>query len=278
MSESTPLGTTDVPIPPQNLRFMGEDGPGVVTVGIHHADWLRKQGMPNDAKLLDVGSGYGRLAIGLVSSGYTGEYLGFDILRPHVRWCRQNLMPFTDNRLRFRLLDIRNSRYNPNGQIMAPEARFPAGNNSHDWAAVFSVFTHMYEADIRRYLSELERVMKPGGRVVATWFLFDEERLALATSPDTARFPMNNEINAVTRFTDPIDPLHAISYEQTHAVSMATDSGLEVEKVVRGHWCQDGGPEMQDFMLLRKPLRPPRRLVRRAVNKARRVSRRVLGR
>jgi SAM-dependent methyltransferase len=273
MADTETPASTGLPLPPENLRFMNDSGDRIVSSGKYHADWLRRQGMPNDARLLDVGSGYGRLAIGLVSSDFTGQYLGFDILRPHVRWCRRNLTPYTSDRFRFRHLDIRNSRYNPKGVVLAPDARFPADDNSHEWAAVFSVFTHMYEADIRRYLAELRRVLRPGGNALTTWFLFDDERLSRATDPDRTPFPMDNQINEVTRFTDPIDPLHAIAYDEQYARSMVTDAGLRVDKVARGSWCGEKQDEYQDFMVLSKPRRRVRRLARRAVGKVRRIVR-----
>ena len=50
-----------------------KDDDTFVRGGVGLAEVLRSHGMTDDAKVLDVGSGYGRLAIGLLSSGFRGR-------------------------------------------------------------------------------------------------------------------------------------------------------------------------------------------------------------
>jgi cyclopropane fatty-acyl-phospholipid synthase-like methyltransferase len=73
-----------VPLPPQHMRFMSESDDQLVEVGRHLAAILRRHGLGESDRLLDVGSGYGRLAIGLVTTGFRGDYVGFEILRKQV--------------------------------------------------------------------------------------------------------------------------------------------------------------------------------------------------
>lgn len=233
---------------------MSDTDESFVITGQQLAGILRRHGLRDDHRLLDIGCGYGRLAAGLATSGFGGTYVGFDILRKHIRWCRQNITPATAGQYQFRHVDVRNSRYNPSGVILAQETRFPARGGQFDFASMFSVFTHFYEADIRRYLEELRRVLRPGGIAVTTWFLFDAERLPAATDPERTRFPMDNMINAVTRYTLPADPLRAIAYDEDFAQAMIRDAGLEVMRIVRGSWCGgDTDPYFQDLIVVAKP-------------------------
>jgi SAM-dependent methyltransferase len=180
-----------------------------------------------------------------------------------VMWCRRRLTPYTSGQYRFRHHNVRNGRYNPGGDLLAHEARFPVKRAAFDFCAVFSVFTHMYEADIRHYLEEIRRVLKPGATALTTWFLFDDERLASATDPAQTRFPMVNMINAVTRHSESADPLRAIAYEESFARSMVAEAGLEIVAVERGSWCGEARDEYQDILTLRAPVpRPPTRLRR----------------
>jgi SAM-dependent methyltransferase len=267
------VSSPDLPLPPKELRFMGEDDDQrLVEVGSRLAGVLRSHGLPDDGHLVDVGSGYGRLALGLLATDYRGSYLGFDILRRHVRWCRQNLMPLTDQRFRFRHLDVRNGRYNPKGTVSSHEVTFPAANDSADMVCLFSIFTHLYEADIRRYLSEIRRVLKPGATALITWFLFDEERIPRAISETQSTYPMVNMINATCRFSDASDPLRAISYDRRFVESMIRSAGLQVASVELGSWCGDPSPELQDVIVVRKPVARGRALARRVVNRLRRLS------
>lgn len=236
-----------------------KDDDHFVDTGTALVEVLRSHGLQDGHAVLDLGSGYGRLAVGLLHDGFLGTYLGLDVLERPVVWCRRNLTPFTQGRLRFRHLDVRNGRYNPDGAMSPTDLRFPAKTGSHDYVAVFSVFTHMYEADIRRYLREIRRVLKPGGRAVTTWFLFDEARLPAVTSPESTAFPMVNEINAVTRYHEPRDPLWAICYDADHARSMVEDAGLEVLTTAYGAWCGTAAATGQDVLVVGKPHARPSR-------------------
>ena len=279
LSHDVPEPVKDLPLPPQGLRFMSEPDDLIVQVGQHLASILRRHGLREDDRLLDVGSGYGRLAIGLITTDFRGRYVGFEILEKQVKWCRRKLTPLTQGQYRFRHHNVRNSRYNPKGDLLAHEARFPVKRRAFDYCCLFSVFTHMYEADIRNYLEEIRRSLKPGGRALTTWFLFDDERLPSVVDPAKTRFPMVNLINAVTRYSEPVDPLRAIAYEESFVRSMVSDAGLEIVTLERGNWCGDAVEEFQDILVLRaapvrtvSPLRARLGRARRAL--ARRVRRR----
>ena len=264
------------------MRFMSgdKDDEQLVATGIALAGLLRSHGLRDDHAVLDVGSGYGRLAIGLLTEGFAGSYLGIDILKRPVTWCRRTLTPYTEGRFRFRRLDVRNGRYNPDGVMAPTDLRFSAKAASHDYVAVFSAFTHMYEADIRRYLREIRRVLKPGGRAVTTWFLFDEARLPAILSSETSAFPMVNEINAVTRYYDSRDPLWAISYEESHVRAMVAEAGLDLVETVHGAWCGTPSSMGQDVVVVSRPRRkqspspsPARRMARRGIRRLRTLRR-----
>jgi SAM-dependent methyltransferase len=268
-----------LPLPPAELRFMSEDDVRVVSVGQGLAGTLRRHGLVEDGSLLDIGSGYGRLALGLITTDFAGNYHGIEILKKQVTWCQNVLSPYAGDRFRFSHLDVRNGRYNPGGKVRPQRVRFPAENDSCDNVALFSVFTHMYEADIARYLREIRRVLKPGGIAVTTWFLFDKERLPRVTSRAKTPFPMVNQINQVTRYSDPRDPLRAIAYQKAHVRRLVAAAGLELRDLEYGSWCGDPGQEFQDVLVLVKPLPPPPpSLVRRLARRARRAARRAASR
>jgi len=244
-----------------------KDDDTFVRGGVRLAEVLSSHGMTNDARLLDLGSGYGRLAIGLLSSGFRGRYVGLDIQKRPIAWCRRHLTPFTERRFRFVHLDVRSGRYNPRGAIAPTDIRFPVRRDSQDCVAVFSVFTHMYEADIRRYLREIRRVLTSDGIAVTTWFVYDDARLPAATSEETTVFPMVNEINAVTRYSEPTDPLRAIAYDEDHVHRMVARAGLQLTDTAYGSWCGEPSATGQDVLVLAKarpqPSSPLRRLRRR---------------
>jgi SAM-dependent methyltransferase len=251
------------------MRFMGEhDDVEFLESARRLATLAYDHGLRTTDRVLDVGSGYGRLAIGLMGSGFTGRYLGFDILARHVTWCSENLTTY-QRRYRFRHLDVRNDRYNPSGAIDAADARFPARDRSRDTVVLFSVFTHLYEADIRRYLAEIRRVLVPGGRAITTWFVFTDARLAQVTSAECQQ-PMTHVLDEHTRFAHPEDPLWAISYERAFAEQLVREAGLRVAVCSFGTWAGEPSTHHQDLLVLRRPMTLRDRLgrIKRALGRA----------
>lgn len=233
---------------------MNEGDNQLVKMGTELAVTLYAHGLGDEHRLLDAGSGYGRLALGLMATGYGGRYVGFDILHRHVTWCQKTLTPL-DGRYRFKHLDVRNDRYNPDGLGDPASTPFPVKSGSKDMAALFSVFTHMYEPEIKHYLRELRRVLTPGGRAVTSWLLFDESRLpAVVASRSTYRLIFT--LGAHARFSDPEDPLRAIGYSERHVRRMVTRAGLRVESIRRGTWAGEVvgvGESFQDLVVIGRP-------------------------
>jgi SAM-dependent methyltransferase len=246
---------TQLPMPPMVLRIMKDDDAKLIESGVSLAKLLYRFGLKSDDALLDVGCGYGRLPLGLLSgTDYHGQYLGFDVLPKHVGWCADELTPAFPN-FRFHHLDVRNDRYNPRGKVDPARVRFPAKTSSIDFCALFSIFTHFYRADIERYLREMHRVLEPGATVVSTWFLFDEARLAAVTS-ERSGYPMTHRLDDKTIYNDLSDPLRAIAFDEAFVRSLVADAGLEVAEIVHGSWTGEPGDDgciFQDVVVLRRP-------------------------
>jgi SAM-dependent methyltransferase len=238
-----------LPMPPAKLRFMGENDEQLIDVGDELAGLLVRHGLKDDSVVLDVGCGYGRLALGLLhSTDHHGPYLGFDIQARSIEWCQSALSPEFPQ-MRFVHLDVRNGRYNPKGTIDPTTMSFPARSATIDVCALISVFTHFYRADIERYLSEIRRVLRPGGVSVTTWFLFDDARLPHITSAE-ATYPMTYVLDEETRYTKEGDPLRAIAYAEDALRAMARAARLEVRAIDRGTWSGEPGRVFQDVVVL----------------------------
>lgn len=126
-------------------------------------------------KILDVGSGCGRIALSLTKYlNKKGSYQGLEIVKEFVDWCQENISSSYPN-FRFTHANICNSSYNPKGTFKASQYRFPYDDKSFDVVILSSVFTHMLLEDLENYLSEISRVMKNGGRCWISYFLLDTE-------------------------------------------------------------------------------------------------------
>lgn len=103
--------------------------------------------------LIDVGCGSGRLASALARSDFrdTLRYLGIDIVPEMLAFaaekCRQPCWRFE----------------------LVTELTIPENDGVADMVCFFSVFTHLMQEESFLYLREARRVLKTGGRIVASY-------------------------------------------------------------------------------------------------------------
>lgn len=119
--------------------------------------------------ILDVGSGNGRLPMGLYAAGYTGNYTGIDIILPSVRFCQDAFREFPN--YKFHHLDLKSNHYWPKGSIYQAQVGYPIPDKSIDLVTCFSLFSHTGTVlVVYNTLKEMKRVLKPTGRIFTTWY------------------------------------------------------------------------------------------------------------
>jgi SAM-dependent methyltransferase len=166
-------GRRDAMTPPRRLQYVGRGEDFDATGAFWRRRLVDEYGLRSDGSVLDIGCGVGRTAVALVPDLPDGRYEGFDIVPQFIRWCSRAITPRHPN-FRFRLADVRNRQYNRNGGVPADAYEFPYEDAAFDLAFAASVFTHMRPNEIRRYLSEAARVLRPGGAVLTSVFAVDE--------------------------------------------------------------------------------------------------------
>ena len=130
-------------------------------------------GLRPDQTILDVGCGCAKVARPLVDFlSQDGEYHGIDIGADCIAWCRNAYRRFPN--FHFHHADLFSTRYNRNGGSPASRYRFPLERGTVDLVFLGSVFTHLLPAEVENYLRETARVLRPGGRVIATYFILDD--------------------------------------------------------------------------------------------------------
>lgn len=114
------------------------------------AELVLGEAPPGPFNLLDVGCGSGRLAFALRGESRIA-YHGVDILPELLNYAREKTVR-------------EDWRFEPISEIS-----LPVGDDWANIAVFMSVFTHLTESEINTYLAEAHRVLKPGGKIIASY-------------------------------------------------------------------------------------------------------------
>ncbi|HKY37291.1 MAG TPA: class I SAM-dependent methyltransferase [Polyangiaceae bacterium] len=211
-------------LPPSELRFCGlefkDHAYYLKSARLEVARLVKHCGLTRASRVLDVGCGSGRLAIGiLVELPGIERYTGLDVHRPSVDWCLQNLQA-RHPALRFVQLDVMNERYNPTGSDISAGVSLPVDDASVDVINLYSVFSHMTYGDVVHYLAALRRAIAPTGRMFLTAFVEDEVP--------------NFSINPAHYREEWDGALHCVRFERTFFEDMLREAGFRLIELVHG--------------------------------------------
>jgi SAM-dependent methyltransferase len=183
----------------------------------HEADRLKNEmGMAGKSTILDIGCGVGRLPTGLLVRPMPFfSYLGVDVDRKRIKWCNKYLAT-KDSRLAFRFLNIKNDRYNPTGND-----QFDIGisGKKFDIIYLYSVFSHLMQSDVEKYLEIFHDSLTDFGRCFVTMFVADNVPPCSENPPDFGVLKWQGR-------------LHCVLYNRKNWESLVRHAGLEISKVV----------------------------------------------
>ncbi len=243
------LGRREPLVPPRRLNFVGNSD--FVETGEEFLRHFREvAGLRSSDRVLDVGCGVGRMARVLVGELRPphGAYDGFDVSRRGIAWCRRHYRD-TPVPFRFAHVDLLHPVYHPTGTLSPAAFRFPYADASFDLVIATSVFTHLLEDVADRYLAEAARVLAPGGRLLATWFLLDP-----AEPPTRDAIVAFLPTAGAAAVADPDVPEAAVAYPAAWVRDRLASHGFHAEvDVHRGTWTGRPGRSAQDIIVARRP-------------------------
>ncbi len=211
-------------------------------------------GLTPRSRLLDVGCGCGQVATRLLD--FLTEpgscYAGFDPDLEAITWCRAHLSS-RNPAFAFEHADLDNGFYNRGGGIAAEAWRFPYPDARFDAILVKSVFTHMRRPEVEAYLGEMQRVLAPGGRVLLTTYLLNEESRQ-AISDGKGAFSFSHPAGG-GHTEDPDRPEYSMAFDETVLRSLVDGAGLVwLEPAHIGTWYgRDPARSFQDLVVLEAP-------------------------
>jgi SAM-dependent methyltransferase len=222
--------------PPRRLWSLVGAGPerDFHAPGAHARALLEQEGLASHHRVLDVGCGIGRLATQLTEViGPEGGYEGFDIMPQAIAWCARAITP-RHPQFHFQLADVHSDRYHPAGRQPASAYRFPYPDASFDFVFLGSVFTHMFAPDLENYLSEIARVLKPGGRCVISYYVLNPDRRAVI-APGRSAFTFAHATGGGFAEYAAL-PEAAIAFEEDWLRALYAKLGLAITRIELGQW------------------------------------------
>jgi SAM-dependent methyltransferase len=173
-------------------------------------------GLGPASRMLEVGCGPGRTAIGLLYASYpVGRYDGIDVDRRAIEWCRR-FIERSHPEYQFWTVDAKHERYNPHGREITTTFSLPFDPGVFDIIYLHSLFSNLIEKHVRVYTREFRRLLSPGGTVFLTAFV--EEGVPPVTI---------NPENYVRKCQG---PLCMVRYEKSHLFSLFESCGFDVER------------------------------------------------
>ncbi len=133
---------------------------------------IQSLGMTTISRVLDVGCGVGRLPIGILSIiGEIRCYRGVDVNKSFIQWYQRHVTKKHRRTFQFVHINAKNLRYNPDGNQINTDFRFPFDDQDFDIIYLYGVFPHMTIEDINVYLSEFQRLLIPSGKLFLTAYI-----------------------------------------------------------------------------------------------------------
>ena len=230
-------------MPPKGLIYTGRGD--FIGQGNEYVSLFKKHGdLPPNAKFLDIGSGIGRVAIPLTQYlNQDAEYQGFDVIELGVNWCKNNITAKFPN-FQFKYVPLLNDLYRDNGEDAA-SYKFEYDKNHFDFACAVSVFTHMLPREVANYFNELDKVMKPGGKIFATFFILNKENTDLMKA--NPGFDFNHKLDGYYLMDANVKGAN-VGFDEEYLMTeiIKTDRFKVIQKSL-GHWCGRSKTDSFDF-------------------------------
>jgi SAM-dependent methyltransferase len=206
-------------------------------------------GLEPGHRVLDIGCGIGNLAIGLTDF-LTGGYEGIDVSREAIAWCQSAITPRFPS-FRFHHADVTSGAYSPEGHTSASAYTFPFNDGSFDFIFLGSVFTHLLPAAAENYVREIGRLLKPGGRGVASYYLLnDETRVGVDEARSFISFGVRHP-SGLGRLHHAGRPEAAVALEERFVMGIHDHAKLRIRSIRRGRWWK-GVNDDQDVLVVER--------------------------
>lgn len=215
-----------------------ENGPGQRRVQALFKVLIEVGGVQADDAVLDLGCAGGHFAARFTEFlSERGSFDGLDVRPKVIRTCNRKIASEHPN-FHFQQADVFNTHYNPGGSVKADKYRLPFEDAKFDFVYGLSLFTHMLPDEVRNYLANTARVLKPGGRSIFTYLLLNDDSEAAIAAGRTghSKLPYDHGDYRVRSEESPEDQ---VALGERLVRSAYESAGLLIiEPILYGDWAR----------------------------------------
>ena len=184
--------------------------------------------------VLEAGCGKGDIALMLTSLlGQDGCYDGFDQSEHNISSCSENIAKH-DPRFKFQHIKIHLGHQTNHSEVKGEIFKLPYQDQSFDIVFAKNELTHVLPEQMSQYLTEIGRVMKPGGTCLIMMFIVNcESENLMITKPTPLNFPFNKGLYRLQS-----KEAHCqVAYDEEWLLEKVENADLKMEAIKYGSWC-----------------------------------------
>ena len=181
-----------------------------------------------DSTIVEIGCGCGRAThilrdFNFQGRGFRGHYYGIDIDDEALDWCRKN-----HDAERFTFMKSSHGSVTYGGGNGEARYRIDLPDDSVDLVFSTSLFSHLLEPELRNYVEECHRILKPGRAMNMSAFLMDFPPPTLGNRHTFGHRIGNAYVESLKV------PEAAVAYQSEFLRSIMMESGFKSFEVFRG--------------------------------------------
>lgn len=175
--------------------------------------------IPINSKILEIGCGIACLSLPIIKHVKLGQYCGIDIDKKCVEWCQQKITPLCGAVFKHGSED----NHNP----------IPFNNMEFDLVYSVNTFIILPSEHVNRYLDEINRVLKKGGQLIITLFMWNHTVKTRHKNKHTKirLFKINNNTYLTNNYNE-----RAIVHQDTHIYTCLENANFEIKETIFGYW------------------------------------------
>jgi SAM-dependent methyltransferase len=180
-----------------------------------------------DSAIVEIGCGIGRRThimrdYHFEGVTYTGNYLGIDVDKDMIDWCKKNF----DERFEFVLSSHATDTYQSAEAAKDTYYTIPRDDNSVNFVFSTSLVTHLLEFEVRNYFKEAARILKPGSAMMMSVFAIDKNPPRLGE-----RYTFSHRIGPAYVESMKV-PEAAVAYQSDWLIEVAKECGFSHAEVM----------------------------------------------